>query len=141
MIMSKNEKVLSEIKISSSEKEDVAGKYHSDYVDNLFSIEMKIKTSYCLKVYLMAMEKAFRVSQYENRYFKENVYCSNRYLSSFWDSFNKNLIVLMNYCNGRVEYWRKMKQVKRILTVLNQCYQAPHTFEANGYLTSIIELP
>ena len=92
-------------------------------------------------MYLMLMDRAFKVSQYEKKYFKTNVYGNHRYLSSFWDSYNKNLIGVFNFTLNRLDYWKKCKKTKLVLKVLNQCYQAPHTFEDNGYLPSIIELP
>jgi len=87
------------------------------------------------------MEKAFKVSQYLQKYFTNCVYGSNRYFTSFWDSFNKSLIVLFNYSVGRIDYWLKIKRTKQIIKLLNDCYNAPHTFLENGYLTTIIELP
>jgi hypothetical protein len=87
------------------------------------------------------MEKAFKVSQFDHKYFKAPVMGPNRYLSSFWDTFNKNITVLFNFSLNRAEYWLKQPALKDSIKLLNECYTAPHTFYANGYLPTIIELP
>jgi hypothetical protein len=87
------------------------------------------------------MEQAFKISHFVKKYFSECVLESNRYLTSFWDSFNKNLVVLWNYSLARVDYWLKVKRTNHILKLLNDCYHSPHTFFENGYLTTIIDLP
>lgn len=89
----------------------------------------------------MAMEKAFKLSQFVQKYFSECVMGSHRYLTSFWDSFNKNITVLLNYSITRLEFWIKNRLTPQIIGLLTDCFNAPYTFLENGYLTTVIELP
>jgi hypothetical protein len=115
--------------------------YRSDNMESLFSYEVKIKLNYCIRYYCMAMEKAFKLSLFVQKYFTECVMGSSRYLTSFWDSFNKSIVVLLNYSLVRLDFWLKNRLAPQIIALLNDCYNAPYTFFENGYLTTVIDLP
>ena len=87
------------------------------------------------------MDKAFQSSEYVQKYFNVFLLGNNRYISSFWDTFNKNLVVLFNYTQNRMDYWLRIKRTKQIIQLLNDCYNAPYTFLQNGYLPTVIDIP
>lgn len=102
---------------------------------------MKLKTLTTLKYYLIAMDRSFQNSEYIQKYFNAFLLGNNRYITSFWDTFNKNLIVIFNYTHNKMDYWLKIKRSKQIIQLLNDCYNAPYTFLQNGYLPTVIDIP
>jgi hypothetical protein len=74
------------------------------------------------------MVKSFKSSLYVEKYFESSVFDNNRYLSAFWDNFNKNVICLFNYAVRQIKYWGGMKNLEETIRLMNNCYNAPHTF-------------
>ena len=89
---------------------------------------MHVKAVYCLRFYLLNLEAGFQKSQFIQKYFHNFVYGTSRYLASFWDSISKNIIILFNHTINKTEYWMKIKRLKQIVQLMNNCYDAPHTF-------------
>ena len=74
------------------------------------------------------MEIAFFKSHYIQKHFNNNVLGTSRYLSSFWDTFSRELGVLFNYTINKTYDWLKIKKTKQLFQMMNNCYHAPHTF-------------
>ena len=87
------------------------------------------------------MEAAFQKSQFIQKHFTSPVYGTNRYLTSFWDTISKNIEILFNFTLERTDYFLKIRRLKDIIQLTNNCYKAPSTFLENGFLTSVIDIP
>jgi hypothetical protein len=141
LAVSKNEIVFRETRVSAPEEEE-GRDYRGDQLENIFNLEMRIRTVYCLKYYCLAMEKAFRLSQFDRLYFNKNVLDSHRYLSHFWDDYNRSLKVLLKHSLTRADHCTQaLTNSPHLLKVLTESQQAPHTFFSNGYLTALTSLP
>jgi hypothetical protein len=51
------------------------------------------------------MKKAFKSSHFVEKYFDTNLAIGQKYFSSYWDFFNKNLIALFSYSSKQFKTW------------------------------------
>lgn len=84
------------------------------------------------------MKKAFKSSHFVEVYFENIIFDNNKYFSSFWDIFNKNIITLFIYTSKQFKIWNSVKKLNDALNTLQECCNAPNTFVENGYLSTII---
>ena len=67
--------------------------------------------NYCLTSFCLLMKKAFKSSHYVEKYFDNSLTIGQKYFSSFWDFFNKNLATLFSYSLKQFKTWNDIGKV------------------------------